>query len=105
VWSITYENNENAPQVARKDDYTANIVTYEDLIYFKHNKTECMLSINEFYKAPRSGKAEGKQVFIIFKKFKLIIQTIFLLQCMVIVLLLLICVALRSVDQPIRHHI
>ena len=70
AWSIGYdENHDNTPQVARKDDYTANIVLYDDLIYLKHNKTGCTLSLNDFYKAPKSGRAEGNKYLLYSKSY------------------------------------
>ena len=67
AWSIGYDgNNESVPQASRKDDYTANIVLYDDLIYLKHNRTGCTLSLNDF---SRSRKAEGNK-YLLYSKVK-----------------------------------
>ena len=34
-------------------------ILYEDLIYLNHKKTKTTLSLNDYYKSPVIGKAEG----------------------------------------------
>ena len=53
AWYIEYEK---APE---REEYQAKIVLYEDLINLTHNKTGCSLSLNSYFKSPKSGNAEG----------------------------------------------
>ena len=77
---------------------------YDDMIYLTHSKTKATLSLSDFYKSPKTSKAEGSiyMFFVLYSRNVLnllIKKTLFTLQYIVSHMLTLICVLLRLMKQ------